>query len=65
MTVSGTMCVSEQKQKKLSAPLVGHRGGMGACGVPPPASRPRARVRLFVDATRGANVSISPLTSAR
>ena len=32
MTVSGTMCVSEQKQKKLSAPLVGRRGGMGASG---------------------------------
>ena len=40
VTVSGTMCVSEQKQKKLSAPLVGRRGGMGACGVTPPASRP-------------------------
>jgi len=39
VTVSGTMCVSEQKQKKLSAPLVGRRGGMGACGVTPPASR--------------------------
>jgi hypothetical protein len=49
VTVSGTMCVSEQKQKKLSAPFVGRRGGMGACGVPHPASPPRARVRLFVD----------------
>jgi hypothetical protein len=39
VTVPGTMCVSEQKQKKLSAPLVGRRGGMGACGVTPPASR--------------------------
>mmetsp|Transcript_4993 Transcript_4993/g.16652 ORF Transcript_4993/g.16652 Transcript_4993/m.16652 type:complete len:415 (-) Transcript_4993:1721-2965(-) len=29
VTVFGTMCVSEQKQKKLSAPLVGRRGGMG------------------------------------
>jgi len=49
VAVSGTMCVSEQKQKKLSAPFVGRRGGMGACGVPRPASPPRARVRLFVD----------------
>jgi len=31
VTVFGTMCVSEQKQKKLSAPLVGRRGGMGTC----------------------------------
>jgi hypothetical protein len=31
VTVSATMCVSEQKQKKLSAPLVGRRGGMGVC----------------------------------
>lgn len=66
VAVSGTMCVSEQKQKKLSAPFVGRRGGMGACGVPHPASPPRARVRLFVDPRAAPTFQFhSPLTSAR